>query len=707
MATKLLLDAVAATTIAAALVCLGGLALRRAPAALRHSLWRTALLTFWVVPLAAIAVDLLGLQVSPIRMPTISSHTRDARADRIGGRYGESPFSSAAAPSADSAGRTPAAPSPALPRPAPLTLALLAWAAGLAFSAICLGRKFRSLRRLLRGSSPIEDATLRHRVSRWSARVGLPHPPALAQSPDVTVPTVAGWRCALLLLPPGFSTEDAGCDAILVHELAHVARRDLPAHAIARATRALWWWHPLSWLAMKELAVTAEEACDDWAISLTAAPRGYADHIVRWAEIGRAGGTLACACRGKDLSRRVRRLLAQTSTPQLHPTSRARTALAVCALGAMLAAAVLRAQPPPMIESTSQEEETVSTPDRTQGTEVLPDELVQLAGRKFADSLGDGYIYQAGLPTAYVQALNHAGVDIDFADFAAMSGWAFSFGYTYGDFSTAFLAVRGSPGGDGPYEAFQIAEWFGLGYESALTEEKDDLWAFVQKHIDAGTPILSEHYDGGLICGYRQNAGKREVWFAVDPPTGEPAWVDINDLHPYEVCVLVEQGDPLPKRELYLNALQRALKYAAAHDSGGVPQGLAALEAYAVDVADPGKDFANCGEYFCWATFERLMARRCAAVWLQRAAQELDQSFELGAAVARYQRAYELYDEYRRAIGAGDPNSGVTREQLRSPEKIEQAVPLLQHAINEERAGLHEIAVGLAGQGLEPPATDG
>jgi hypothetical protein len=317
--------------------------------------------------------------------------------------------------------------------------------------------------------------------------------------------------------------------------------------------------------------------------------------------------------------------------------------------------------------------------------------------------LGDGYIYQAGLPTAYVQALNHAGIDIDFADFAALSGWAFSFGYKYDDISTAYLAVRGAPGADGPYEAFQIAEWFGLGYESARTEEKDELWAFVQKHINAGTPIISEHYDGGLICGYRGKDGRREVWFAVDPPSGEPAWVDINDLHPYEVCALVKKGDPLPKQELYVKALQRAVMYATPHDSGGVPQGLAALEAYAADVADPSKDFAKCGEYFCWATFERLMARRCAAVWLERAAEELDQFLGLGAAVARYQHAYDLYDEYRRAVGGGDPNSGITPEQLRSPEKIAQIVPLLRRALDEERAGLHEMTVALADRDTESP----
>jgi hypothetical protein len=38
---------------------------------------------------------------------------------------------------------------------------------------------------------------------------------------------------------------------------------------------------------------------------------------------------------------------------------------------------------------------------------------------------------------------------------------------------------------------------------------------------------------------------------------------------------------------------------------------LAALRAYLSDVADSSKSLAKCEEWFCWAAFQRLMARRC------------------------------------------------------------------------------------------------
>ena len=55
-----------------------------------------------------------------------------------------------------------------------------------------------------------------------------------------------------------------------------------------------------------------------------------------------------------------------------------------------------------------------------------------------------------GVPLAVTAALNHAGVEIDYMEFAAATGWAFSFGYLYDGVWPAHMAVRGTPGGDVP-----------------------------------------------------------------------------------------------------------------------------------------------------------------------------------------------------------------------------------------------------------------
>ncbi len=294
----------------------------------------------------------------------------------------------------------------------------------------------------------------------------------------------------------------------------------------------------------------------------------------------------------------------------------------------------------------------------------------------------------AGVPLAVVAALNHAGVDIDFMEFAAASGWAFSFGYEYGDISPAYMAVRGSPNSDGPLEVFAfLPGCFGLGYDMARTQDPEAVWAFVKKHVDAGTPIMSEHMDGGLITGYHEEKCNRQICF---DGTVMPGWIDVDKLGPYAVYVLVKQGEPMPRKEITRLALKRALAKGAAHDWRGEPQGMAALRAYAADVADSTKDFAQTEEWFCWAAFERLSARRCCAVWLRSAAADLGGSVRKPALAAaeHYGRAFDYYEEYGGEVFACEPAPRTLRERARTPERIAVITPLLEQGIAAEGEAL-------------------
>ncbi len=191
----------------------------------------------------------------------------------------------------------------------------------------------------------------------------------------------------------------------------------------------------------------------------------------------------------------------------------------------------------------------------------------------------------AGVPLAVVAALNHAGIEIDFMEFAAASGWAFSFGYRYEDISPAFMAVRGNPESNGPMEVFAfLPKQLGFDYEMARTQEDHDkLWSFVKRQVDAGTPIMSEHMDGGLITAYRDREGQRQLFFDATVATG---WIDLDKLQPYGVYTLVKQRDSMPSDQIRSLALQRAVAMGEAPAWRGVPQGTAALRTYLADVRD-------------------------------------------------------------------------------------------------------------------------
>jgi len=294
----------------------------------------------------------------------------------------------------------------------------------------------------------------------------------------------------------------------------------------------------------------------------------------------------------------------------------------------------------------------------------------------------------AGVALAVTAALNHGGVNVDYMTFAAATGWAFSFGYRYDDISPAFMAVRGNPQGDGPHEVFAfLPTQLGFGYQWAPTGQPDKLWPFVQKHVDAGTPIMSEHLDGGLISGWREQDAKRQVYF---DGTVAPGWTDIEHLHPYAFYVLVKEAAPQPWEQITAKALKRALHKGSSREHNGQPAGLAALQAYLADVRDSDKDFERVGEWFCWAAFERLMARKCAAIWLQRAAELVPNRARQHVldAAASYEGAYRHYEDYRAEVCAGEPTPLSLEPHARRPERIAAIAPPLATGIEAEAGGI-------------------
>jgi hypothetical protein len=130
---------------------------------------------------------------------------------------------------------------------------------------------------------------------------------------------------------------------------------------------------------------------------------------------------------------------------------------------------------------------------------------------------------------------------------------------------------------------------------------------------------------------------------------------------------------------------------------------MAALEAYLADVSDETKDYPDTEEWFCWAAFERLMARRCCELWLRSSAEFYDRNTErlLRDAADRYGEAFSLYEEYRAAVQDGFPPRATLQERARTPDRIAVIAPILEQGIaaESEGLGLLERAVELIDEG--------
>jgi beta-lactamase regulating signal transducer with metallopeptidase domain len=154
-----------------------------------------------------------------------------------------------------------------------LTVAVV-FAGWLAFGAM-------SVSRIIRRSRPLESQDWVSPLWEVADRLELDKAPRLVRSEDAKMPFACGLLHPTIVLP-------AECDswtldrrrAVLLHELAHVRRRDLVGHTVGRFACALYWFHPLVWTAAKRLRSESERACDDLALNCGARASDYAEHLL-------------------------------------------------------------------------------------------------------------------------------------------------------------------------------------------------------------------------------------------------------------------------------------------------------------------------------------------------------------------------------------------------------------------------------------------
>jgi len=138
---------------------------------------------------------------------------------------------------------------------------------------------------------------------------------ALCQSDRLRVPTAIGFLKPVVVVPTWALQElsAAELNSILIHELAHLRRRDDWTNLAQQILKALLFFHPAVWWIESQLSLEREMACDDAVLATTSDPRGYAQCLVSVAEKSfvRRGLALAQAAvnRMRQTSLRVAQIL--------------------------------------------------------------------------------------------------------------------------------------------------------------------------------------------------------------------------------------------------------------------------------------------------------------------------------------------------------------------------------------------------------------
>jgi TonB family protein len=128
-----------------------------------------------------------------------------------------------------------------------------------------------------------------HRIRKRSREVRSSAPSAVpvGLATEISSPVLAGLFRPMILLPVKVSegTTREERHAIILHEEAHLRRRDHYLVVIQRLMEAVFFFHPMVRYASRQLSLERELACDEEVLRAGVQPADYADAILKVAEL--------------------------------------------------------------------------------------------------------------------------------------------------------------------------------------------------------------------------------------------------------------------------------------------------------------------------------------------------------------------------------------------------------------------------------------
>ena len=186
--------------------------------------------------------------------------------------------------------------------------------AGLVIVRSCLAHALSVLFR--RRRQTVRNEALQYRVATLARRLGIHRRVLVVEAARLNGPIVFGVLRPTVGLPGDFENRfsPAQQEAMLAHELAHLASHDPGWHLVANLAVAILWWHPMVWWARYQLHAASEQAADEASLLVADGPRVLAECLVELGvRLTRPPSFVSLGVEGNGfrsgLGRRVERLL--------------------------------------------------------------------------------------------------------------------------------------------------------------------------------------------------------------------------------------------------------------------------------------------------------------------------------------------------------------------------------------------------------------
>ena len=392
------------STLIVSLVFALSFLLRKASAASRHFLWTLCFIALLTLPLA----NYLSVVDSSWRIPVpvLSSAAEIVDAPAEAPLTAPAPSPNPSSPSSPPWNKTSVSAETAAP------IGQMAWILGGSLLTVRLmAGLFSSYRTGRRAPAMLDDRWL-ELLEKTKEKIGIRHDVQLALAASSAMPITLGvFRPTILLPESSESYSEPRRSAVLLHELAHVRRRDCLTQLISQTACAVFWWHPLVWIGARQMRSLSERASDDLVIDAGTRPSEYAHDLLDMARGLNLRGTAAplASVTMAHRSRLEERLLAILDDGMVRGSVRPRVALpsAVFGLGVLLslglaiptAARAPQTEPEtpqtePETAAAPQEQETEEPerperPEREEAQEQEPSETSRRAREALAEALDD------------------------------------------------------------------------------------------------------------------------------------------------------------------------------------------------------------------------------------------------------------------------------------------------------------------------------
>lgn len=350
-----IIDIVVKASVILSMAALVAAALRRASASTRHFVWTLGMLGALAAPLLSATLPRWEVPIVRVQAeaPAVPAATETAT---YGGQtpvhapaLHRGQASAAALPGSDPGRSVTHSGQLALASVSWTTVLLMAWGAG---ALLILGRVLLGLvavQLMSRRTPLVTDAPWLPLANELTAELGLGRV-RFMRAGNASMPMAWGVFRPSVLMPADADAWPADrLRIVLLHELAHVKRRDCLTHLFAQVAFAAYWFNPLAWIAARHMRTERERACDDLVLAAGTRGSDYADQLLDIARVMRAGRFPAVLA-GASLAMAHRSQLEGRLMAILDPTvprrtlSRVRAGL-VLATFAMLVVPVAAVQP--------------------------------------------------------------------------------------------------------------------------------------------------------------------------------------------------------------------------------------------------------------------------------------------------------------------------------------------------------------------------